>query len=285
MAIKGINTAPILQNNRFFMMAFKVRDESKHERLFFMQMSTLIDFLTILRHSTFRASQRLATFGEEYKTKLIAENEALTRNIPAITQTEVTQPDAGYLVTSIAPKLGEDRFSLIACLHNEHVVTLEIDDSQAEFIILAIRKAIEFVKDEDALKMLATFMSFMLLYDANLSDINNLKYNEFKNEQWKQHLFYQSLAVLYCFETEKGKQILAGNIVKINGEPESPEAKGILTFIASLSPTSKSLQEKYTLCKTFTRVIPAPPGHALTKDECLRALHNFCVETTQSLDQ
>jgi len=283
MAIKGINTAPIVQNNRFFLMALKIRDNKDQEHLLFMQISTLIDFLIVLRHSTFRVSQRLATLGDEFKTKLIAVNEDLASNVPAISEAEVTQPDQGLLVTSIAPKIGEDSFSLIACLHNEHVATIEIDDSQAELIILAVKKAIEFVKDEEALKTIGVFMSFMLLYDVNLSDTNNLKYNELKHEPWKQQFFSHHLAVLYCFDTDKGEQILSGNVIKINGDPKSPETEAIVQLISSMGPTSKSLRDKYSLCKTFTRVINAPSAKALTKDECLRALHTFCVETKATL--
>lgn len=279
MAIKGINTAPILQNNKFFLMAFKFCDANKQERLFFMQISTLIDFLIVLRHSSLRIGQRLAMQGEEFKMKLLADNEALATNIPVITQAEVTQPDPGFLVTSIAPKLAEDRFSLIACLHNEHVITLEIDDTQAEFILLAVKKAIEFVKDEEALRTIGAFMSFMLLYDVNLTDISNLKYNELKHDQWKQQFFCHYLAILYCFETEQGKQLLSGNVIKINSHPNSPEVQALLQLIATMSPTTKALREKYSLCDTLTRVINAPSAKALTKDECLRALHTFCIET------
>jgi len=284
MAIKGINTAPLIHNNRFLLMALKIRDNNNQEHLFFMQIPTLIDFLIVLRHSTFRISQRLAMLGEEFKTKLIAANEDLASNVPVITQAEITQPDQGLLVTSIAPKVGENCFSLIACMHNEHITTIEIDDSQAEFIITAVKKAIEFAKDEEALNTIGVFMSFMLLYDVNLTDINNLKYNELKHEPWKQQFFSHNLAVLYCFDTDEGKKILAGNVIKINSQPNSHETEAIVKLVSSMSPTSKPLKDRYKLCDTFTRVINAPSTKALTKDECLRALHTFCVETNATLE-
>lgn len=284
MAIKGINTAPILQNNRLCLIAFKLRDDNKQERLFFMQIPTLIDFLVVLKNSTLRVSQRLASAGEEFKMKLIADNEALAGNIPVITQAEVTQPDPGMLVTSIAPKVGDEYFSLIAFMHNEHVITFEIDDNQAEFILVAIKKAIEVTKDNEALRTISAFMSFILLYDVNLADSNKLQYNEFKHELWKQNSFSQYLAVLYCFDTEHGKQLLAGNVIKINGELQSQETEALLQFIYLMTPTSKLLRDKNSLCNVFTQVINAPTAKALTKDECLRALHNFYLEKKIALE-
>ena len=285
MGIKGINTAPIIQDDRLFLMSFKFKDSSNNERMCFMQIPTLIDFLLILRGCASRVGQRLATQGEDYKAKYVADNEWLANNIPLITQEEVMQPDPGNLVMSIAPKLSQDHFSLIAVLHNEHVITIEIDDTQAEFVLLAVRKAIEYIKDDETLRMIGTFMDFMVLLDVDLSNISNLKYNELKHEPWKQYFFAKYIAILYCFETENGKQLLAGNIIKINVEPDSPQAENILQKIASLTPTCKAMREKYTLCQTFTHVIPTAQNQILTRDESLRALHNFCLETKTALSQ
>lgn len=285
MAIKGINTGPIVQNGRLFLTAFKALDDNNHERFFIMQMTTLIDFLILLRTSAIRAGQHIDTLGDEYKNRCIAVNESLALNIPEIKPAEVNQPNPAFLVTSIAPKMGQDGFRLIACMHDESILTLDIDDLQADFIMFGVRKAIEFIKDEETLKMLNTFMSFMMLYDVNLSDISNFKYNELKHEPWKQHFFAYYMAVIYCFETEEGKQLLAGNVLKINLQPDSPEVDNLLQLIATYSPVCKALQEKYKICETFTHVIDTPQGKTLTKDECLRALHTFCLEKQKSLAQ
>lgn len=285
MRIKGINTAPIIQNERLFLMSFKFRDSSNNERMFLMQISTLIDFLIILRGCALRVGQRLATRSDDYKMECIAENEKLAQNIPEITQAEVMQPDPGNLVISIAPKISEEHFSLVAVLHNEHVMTIGIDDTQAEFIMIAIKKAIDHIKDDETLRMISTFMDFMVLFDVNLSDINNLKYNQLNHEPWKQYFYATYVAVLYCFETENGKQLLAGNIIKINVDPVSQEGENILQHIAMLTPTCKAMREKYPLYQTFCQVIPSKQTQVLTIDECLRALHNFCLETKNTLDQ
>jgi len=285
MVIKGINTAPIIQNERLFLMSFKFRDSSDNERMFFMQIPTLVDFLIILRGCALRVGQRLTTRGDDYKTKCIAENEVLAKNIPEITQVEVMQPDPGNLVMSIAPKISEENFSLVAVLHNEHVITLDIDDTQAEFIIMAVKKAIDHIKDDETLRMISIFMDFMVLFDINLSDINNLKYNQLNHEPWKQYFYARYVAVLYCFDTDDGKQLLAGNIIKMNVDPVSQEGENILQQIAMLTPTCKAMREKHTLCQTFSQVIPSKHAQVLSRDECLRALHNFCLETKTTLNQ
>ncbi|HBR1674965.1 TPA: hypothetical protein L9M02_004940, partial [Klebsiella quasipneumoniae subsp. quasipneumoniae] len=59
MIVKGINTAPIKQGDHLFLMSFKVKDANDSDRLFYMQITTLVDFLTILRNRVLRVSERI----------------------------------------------------------------------------------------------------------------------------------------------------------------------------------------------------------------------------------
>lgn len=284
MGIKGINTAPIKQNDRFFLMAFKIRDNNDNDRMFLMQLTTLIDFLIILRARVSKVAQRLGVQGEDYKEKCIAANESLARNIPQITQEEVLQIDPGNMVMSIAPKLAEAHFTLVSILHNEQVITIEIDDSQAEFIIMAIRQAVTLMDDQETLQTLGALLDFIMMYNVDLSNMDNLQYQEINHEPWKKDLFTEYLAVLFSFDTEEGKKLLSGVILKTNEHVSSPETESIVQRVAMLTPAIKVLQEKYKNCQTFRRSIPSgQTPNLLTKDECLRALHNFCLETKPSL--
>ncbi len=285
MEIKGINTVPIKQGERLSVMTLKVKDNADNEHLLFMQMSTLVDFLIILNNRMYKVSQRIKERGESYKAGLMTAIESLTNNIPQITAQEVMQPDTGKLVMSMAPKFADEGFTLIMSLNNQHVVTLDIDDLQTEFIMMAIVKAIKASNDKEAFQMMGSILDFILLYNVDLANVDNLRYLEIKHEPWKESLFAHHLAVLYCFNTENGKKILAGTVIKSNAQPNTPEAENIIQRVAFLTPSIKEIQGKYTLCQTFSRIIPSQPEKILAKANCLKALQNFCLETQGTLSQ
>lgn len=284
MEIYGINTASLVQNDRLLLMAFKIRDKDNNDRMLLMQIKTLIDFLIILRSRITLVGQRIAQQGDDFKNKCITANESLVKNIPEITQAEVTQPDPGLMVMSMAPKMSDDGFSLVMALNNEHIVALEIDDLQSEFILMAVFQAIKVIDDQETLQTLGALLDFIVLYLVDLSNIDNLQYKEINHEPWKKELFSENLSVLFCFETELGKKVLIGSVIKTNVSQSSPEADSIIQRLAMLTPSIKALQDKYKNCQTFRRTIPSEGMKNLTRDQCLRALHGFCLETQENLN-
>lgn len=156
MTLKGINTASIKQGDHLCLVTFKTLNANDKSRVLYMQINTLVDFLIILRSRMLKVSQRLSDKGETYKETLQAEMESLARNIPQIVASEVNQPDASNLIVSLAPKFKEESVSLIAVLQSEQVITLEIKDSQVEFIILAIQKAIETANDPHSMQIVGS---------------------------------------------------------------------------------------------------------------------------------
>lgn len=285
MEIKGINTAPIKQGEHLFIMTLKVRDDTNNDRILFMQISTLVDFLILLRSRMTLVVQRLHERGEDYKAKLIASAESLTKNIPEIVHEEVMQPDPNNLIMSMAPKFDDEFFSLITVLNNKNVVTLEIKDSQVEFIIMAIIKAIEAAEDTKALQTIGAVLDFLMLYNVDLENLENLRYREVKHESWKENIFSHHMAVLYCYDTEKGKKVLTGAVIKTNTPANSPETKNIVQRVATLTQTIKEIHEKYKTYQVFCRVIPSEPLQILSKDHCLKALHSFCLEMQENLSK
>lgn len=278
MEIKGLNTAPIKQGERLFVITLKVKDSNNNDHILFMQISTLVDFLILLRNRMSQVMQRLQERGEDYKAILMASAESLTKNIPEIVQEEVMQPDPGNLIMSMAPKLDDERFTLITVLNNQHIVTLEIDDSQVEFIIMAIIKAIEVSNDKEAQQTIGAVLDFLMLYNVDLENHENLQYREVKHEPWKESLFSNHIAVLYCYDTDEGKKVLAGAVIKTNTPANTSETENIIQRVAMLTQTIKEIHEKYKTYQVFSRIIPSEPLKTLSKDHCLKALHSFCLE-------
>jgi len=284
MILKGLNTAPIKQGDHLFLMAFKISGTENNGCLFYMQLTTLVDLLIILRSRITKVAQRLVERGNKYEKKIKSDIDILNNNIPEIYYSEVSQPNSMQLVTSIAPKFKDEAISLIIAMQNEKIITIEINDTQVEFFILAIQKAIETINDKETLNILGSLLDFLLLYSVDLTNLDFLNYKEINHELWKHNLYSEYLAVLYCFETERGKVILSGAIIKANAQYGSQEVQHIIHKVAALTPMLKKIQEKYTLYKSFCQKITSDSGQILTKEACLTQLHSFCLKTQAQLN-
>ncbi|HIE9182849.1 TPA: YjeJ family protein [Klebsiella quasipneumoniae subsp. similipneumoniae] len=284
MILKGLNTAPIKQGDHLFLMAFKISGTENNGCLFYMQLTTLVDLLIILRSRITKVAQRLVECGNKYEKKIKSDIDILNNNIPEIYYSEVSQPNSMQLVTSIAPKFKDEAISLIIAMQNEKIITIEINDTQVEFFILAIQKAIETINDKETLNILGSLLDFLLLYSVDLTNLDFLNYKEINHELWKHNLYSEYLAVLYCFETERGKVILSGAIIKANAQYDSHEVQHIIHKVAALTPMLKKIQEKYTLYKSFCQKITSDSGQILTKEACLTQLHSFCLKTQAQLN-
>ncbi|EIY5013781.1 hypothetical protein ML039_004116 [Klebsiella quasipneumoniae] len=284
MILKGLNTAPIKQGDHLFLMAFKISGTENNDCLFYMQLTTLVDLLIILRSRITKVAQRLIERGNKYEKKIKSDIDILNKNIPEIYYSEVSQPNSMQLVTSIAPKFKDEAISLIIAMQNEKIITIEINDTQVEFFILAIQKAIETINDKETLNILGSLLDFLLLYSVDLTNLDFLNYKEINHELWKHNLYSEYLAVLYCFETERGKVILSGAIIKANAQYDSQEVQHIIHKVAVLTPMLKKIQEKYTLYKSFCQKITSDSGQILTKEACLTQLHSFCLKTQAQLN-
>lgn len=284
MILKGLNTAPIKQGDHLFLMAFKISGTENNDCLFYMQLTTLVDLLIILRSRITKVAQRLIERGNKYEKKIKSDIDILNNNIPEIYYSEVSQPNSMQLVTSIAPKFKDEAISLIIAMQNEKIITIEINDTQVEFFILAIQKAIETINDKETLNILGSLLDFLLLYSVDLTNLDFLNYKEINHELWKHNLYSEYLAVFYCFETERGKVILSGAIIKANAQYDSQEVQHIIHKVAALTPMLKKIQEKYTLYKSFCQKITSDSGQILTKEACLTQLHSFCLKTQAQLN-
>lgn len=122
-----------------------------------------------------------------------------------------------------------------------------------------------------------------MFYSVDLTDLDYLKFKEVAHDLWKQKLFSETLAVLYSFETERGKEILAGSIIKANSKADSQEVQNIIQRVASLTPMLKELQSKYPISQTFCQSLSSDPEQMVTKEVCLNQLHAFCLKVKASL--
>lgn len=277
------NTAGITFEERFLALLLKVKKENGFCEIYYLQAPVLADLLLILQSRMAVVFQRLENQGEAYKDELITYNEALVAHIPQVETAEIQQPSPERRIMSITLKPGETQSTLILVFQDEQISTLCIDDLQIEALIIGIQQALKTVGDLELVKYLSSNMDFLMCYTVDLTTQPNIDYQQYPQEEWKLNLFSHYLGVLYCCETEEGKKIVSGAVVKTSVPHLSELENNIVMQLIEKSPKLKAMHAELAPCQIFSTIIPSQPGRMLCLEECLRPLHAFYLEKKAEL--
>lgn len=280
----GFNTAGITFEDRFLALLLKIKQQNGPCQQYYLQAPILLDLLLILQNRLLVTYKRLHEQGETYKEKLIAYNESLIANIPAVEMAEIQQPNPERRIMSITLKPGETESTLILVLQNEQICTLCIEDRQVEALLAGIQQALKTVNDQDIIHYLTANLDFLICYTVDLTTQPNIDYQQHTQEDWKLNLFSHYLGVLYCCETDEGKKIVSGAVVKTSAPHLSELENNVVTRIIEKSPKLKAMHAELAPCQIFSTVIPSQPGRMLSLEECLRPLHAFYLEKKAELN-
>ncbi|HFO2056354.1 TPA: YjeJ family protein [Klebsiella pneumoniae] len=279
----GFNTAGITFEDRFLALLLKIKQQNGPCQQYYLQAPILLDFLLILQNRLLMTYKRLQEEGETYKEELIAYNESLIANIPAVEMAEIQQPNPERRIMSITLKPGETESTLILVLQNEQICTLCIEDRQVEALLAGIQQALKTVNDQDIIHYLTANLDFLICYTVDLTTQPNIDYQQHTQEDWKLNLFSHYLGVLYCCETDEGKKIVSGAVVKTSAPHLSELENNVVTRIIEKSAKLKAMHAELAPCQIFSTVIPSQPGRMLSLEECLRPLHAFYLEKKAEL--
>ncbi len=280
----GFNTAGITFEDRFLALLLKIKQQNGPCQQYYLQAPILLDLLLILQNRLLVTYKRLHEQGETYKEELIAYNESLIANIPAVEMAEIQQPNPERRIMSITLKPGETESTLILVLQNEQICTLCIEDRQVEALLAGVQQALKTINDQEILKYLSSNMDFLMCYTVDLTTQPNIDYQQHTQEDWKLNLFSHYLGVLYCCETDEGKKIVSGAVVKTSAPHLSELENNVVTRIIEKSPKLKAMHAELAPCQIFSTVIPSQPGRMLSLEECLRPLHAFYLEKKAELN-
>ncbi|HBS7480421.1 YjeJ family protein [Klebsiella pneumoniae] len=280
----GFNTAGITFEDRFLALLLKIKQQNGPCQQYYLQAPILLDLLLILQNRLLVTYKRLHEQGETYKEELIAYNESLIANIPAVEMAEIQQPNPERRIMSITLKPGETESTLILVLQNEQICTLCIEDRQVEALLAGVQQALKTINDQEVLKYLSSNMDFLMCYTVDLTTQPNIDYQQHTQEDWKLNLFSHYLGVLYCCETDEGKKIVSGAVVKTSAPHLSELENNVVTRIIEKSPKLKAMHADLAPCQIFSTVIPSQPGRMLSLEECLRPLHAFYLEKKAELN-
>ena len=279
----GFNTAGITFEDRFLALLLKIKQQNGPCQQYYLQAPILLDLLLILQNRLLVTYKRLHEQGETYKEELIAYNESLIANIPAVEMAEIQQPNPERRIMSITLKPGETESTLILVLQNEQICTLCIEDRQVEALLAGVQQALKTINDQEVLKYLSSNMDFLMCYTVDLTTQPNIDYQQHTQEDWKLNLFSHYLGVLCCCETDEGKKIVSGAVVKTSAPHLSELENNVVTRIIEKSPKLKAMHAELAPCQIFSTIIPSQPGRMLSLEECLRPLHAFYLEKKAEL--
>lgn len=282
--IKGFNTAAIKNGEDLFALTLKIKEQDEQCQLYYLQPAVLFDLLQILMSRLTKIAQRVTNEEETYQKKLVTSSEALISNIPQIDISELQQPDSARRITSLTLKSGDTHFSMIAVLQNENVAVLRMDDTQVGVLLVGIQQALQNSGDKKLLAYINSHLDHLPLYATDMTGMPRIDYQQFEYPEWKHTLFSHHLAILYCFATEQGEQILSGAVIKTSVEHRSEREISIARLLAEKCPKLKAFSNKYPMTQVLTRMLPAPQGKIASLDECLMPLRSFCQEMQTNLD-
>lgn len=279
----GFNTAGITFEDRFLALLLKIKQQNGLCQQYYLQAPILLDLLLILQNRLLVTYKRLHEQGETYKEELIAYNESLIANIPAVEMAEIQQPNPERRIMSITLKPSETESALILVLQNEQICTLCIEDRQVEALLTGIQQALKTIDDQELMRYLTSSFDFLMCYTVDLTTQPNIDYQQYPQEEWKLNLFSHYLGVLYCCETEEGKKIVSGAVVKTSVPHLSELENNIVMQLIEKSPKLKAMHAELAPCQIFSTIIPSQPGRMLNLEECLRPLHAFYLEKKAEL--
>lgn len=280
----GFNTAGITFEDRFLALLLKIKQQNGLCQQYYLQAPILLDLLLILQNRLLVTYKRLHEQGETYKEELIAYNESLIANIPAVEMAEIQQPNPERRIMSITLKPGETESALILVLQNEQICTLCIEDRQVEALLTGIQQALKTIDDQELMRYLTSSFDFLMCYTVDLTTQPNIDYQQYPQEEWKLNMFSHYLGVLYCCETDEGKKIVSGAVVKTSAPHLSEMENSVVVRLIEKSPKLKAMHTALAPCQIFSTIIPSQPGRMLSLEECLRPLHAFYLEKKAELN-
>lgn len=278
----GFNTAGILYEDRFLALLLKTKQHNQTCRIFYLQAPVLVDLLLILQTRMAMVIKRLNE-DENYKSELIGFNETLIKNTPVVEQSEIEEPTSERRIVSITLKPCDTYSMLILVLQNEQIASLRIDDKQVEAMLIGIHQALNNAGDQKLIEYLSSNLNFLSLYALDLTKDKGVDYQQSLQEDWKLNLFSHYLGVLYCCETDEGKKIVSGAVVKTSAPHLSELENNVVMQLIEKSPKLKAIHAELAPCQIFSTVIPSQPGRMLSLEECLRPLHAFYLEKKAEL--
>ncbi|ECK3359512.1 hypothetical protein FRH88_03215 [Salmonella enterica] len=280
LTIKGLNTGVIRHNDKFIALALKVKSLRNKETLLFFPVLALRDLLIGLEHRLY-LQHSLPEQEQEKRQKAKSSHVIkMHENIPAILREELENADVNQRVESLALSDNTEKvLTFTLKLHNGSHLDLQVGEWQVEVLVMAIIHAINNAEMRELALRISSMLDFLPLYDADCLENGNIEFDTYNQPDWKHNLYNHYLALVYRYTDEAGQSHDCGTIIKTRSQSGSKEAEAISRRLLNFSPRLKKLEGKP--CKVFVRTLGTGKAARLTQDQCMRALHNLRMASSQ----
>lgn len=272
-SIHGLNSGLLLNEEGFVALALKVKASNGQTSLFYLQGEALRDLMMVLQNRLLFVQNNIANGHQEVAEHIETANQELIKNLPMLELKDVEQPDAGFLVNSLAVSFAKDGFKLAIFLKNESLLHIKVSDAQLQFIMVAIARALDNVKNVDLINILATGINYAPVYDALFKQDGSIDYSLIETDQWKLDLFKEHVLIVYGIESKEGLQLKFGAVVKCHKCVNEQELDIIARNFASKS--KKIMPYLNQLAEIKTRVMPFEKVGIPSVNEALQPLAEF----------
>ncbi|HAM9054923.1 TPA: hypothetical protein HJG88_002170, partial [Salmonella enterica] len=267
-------------NDKFIALALKVKSLRNKETLLFFPVLALRDLLIGLEHRLYL--QHSLPEQEQEKRQKAKSSHVLKmhENIPAILREELENADVNQRVESLALSDNTEKvLTFTLKLHNGSHLDLQVGEWQVEVLVMAIIHAINNAEMRELALRISSMLDFLPLYDADCLENGNIEFDTYNQPDWKHNLYNHYLALVYRYTDEAGQSHDCGTIIKTRSQSGSKEAEAISRRLLNFSPRLKKLEGKP--CKVFVRTLGTGKAARLTQDQCMRALHNLRMASSQ----
>lgn len=280
LTIKGLNTGVIRHNDKFIALALKVKSLRNKETLLFFPVLALRDLLIGLEHRLYLPHSLPDQEQEKRQKAKNSHVRKMHENIPAILREELENADINKRVESLSlSNNAEELLTFTLNLHNGSHLDLQVGEWQVEVLVTAIIHAINNAEMRKLALRITSMLDFLPLYDADCLENGNLEFDIYDQPDWKHNLYDHYLALVYRYMDESGQLHDYGTVIKTRSQSGSKEAEAISRRLLNFSPRLKKLEGKP--CKVFVRTLGTGKAARLTQDQCMRALHNLRMASSQ----
>ncbi|NDO83473.1 hypothetical protein CJP72_22790 [Citrobacter sp. NCU1] len=277
LTLTGINTGVIRHGNQFQALALNLRHEQNETSLIFISALQLRDLYIYFEHRLYLQNQRNAKQKAAFKKSQDIAMQAMLKNIPPLTKTQMLEADTRRRVEKLEPHTSHARgFQLAFSLQGGHSLLLQLEDTQIAVVISAISHAINNAGMHKLSLRISSLLDFLPMYDADIKSDGEMKYDNYPYPAWKLAMFTHYLALVYHYTDSNGQDCACGTIVKSRIRGEIKETEAMARRLLAFSPRMKKLEGKP--CRITVATLASGAGH-FPRERCLKALYQLYQTT------
>ncbi len=257
--VTGINTGIIKSPQGVLAIVLKSSSAPATEHLLYLPPDQLQEMM-FATCSCYRSLQKMHQHDpERIRDKVMADTQALSANIPAVTLDEIHNPLIDLRVTSFVMKHGQDRVHFLFFLQNGEEVALELTLTQMEYVLNVLLGTVRHAQEAHLTSLCLGANDFMPFYTVDFRNAQHegIKYHQFNVPEWKSIVFDHYYSVIGI---QHDGDITCGAIIKAGPALAHSRAENIGHFLLRNNSLLLPYQQKVAKFDCTLLDIPGNEG-------------------------